>query len=200
VKVLALAPHPFYEDRGSPIRLKQVLGVLSERGDQIDLITYHSGKEIRLDNLTIYRSRNVPFINHIRPGFSWKKVICDIFMFFKTISFVVREPYNIVYAVEESAFMALALKCLFKTPYIYAMDSSLAQQMVERYPSLQSISFLFNFFEKLAVRHAIAVIPVCNAVADSIDRYNPKKTVILQDVSLLKEPGRLTDPGIEKLG
>jgi glycosyltransferase involved in cell wall biosynthesis len=186
VNILVLAPHPFYQDRGSPIRLSQVLRVLSERGGLIDVLAYHEGELINEDKLTIYRSFNVPFMNHIQPGFSWKKVICDIFMFSKATRLAFSKRYHMLYALEESVFMALVLKWLFKIPYIYAMDSSLAQQMVERYPFLRPLLPCFNCFEKLAVRNALAVIPVCNALADAIVRYHPTKVVILQDVTLLK--------------
>jgi hypothetical protein len=189
LNVLVLAPHPFYQDRGSPIALSAVLRVLSERGDQIDLIVYHEGKDVHYDKVTIHRIYNIPFINHIRPGFSWKKVICDIFLFFKTMRLVLRNHYHVVHAVEESVFIALVLKWLFKIPYIYDMDSSLPQQLVERYSFLRAFLGFFTFFEGLAVRNAIAVVPVCTALADSIDRYNPKKVVILQDVSFLKGSG-----------
>jgi hypothetical protein len=185
LNILVLAPHPFYQERGSPIALKQILRVLSERGDHIHVVVYHEGKEVSYDNVAIYRIRNIPFVHHIRPGFSWQKVICDIFMFMKTIHLVVRNHYHMVHAVEESVFIALILKWLFKIPYIYDMDSSLPQQMVEKYPLLQPFLSFFNLFERVVVRNAIAVVPVCNALADSIDRYNPKKVVILQDVSLL---------------
>jgi hypothetical protein len=85
--------------------------------------------------------------------------------------------------------MALIVKWLFKIPYIYDMDSSLVQQMVEKYPILQYLTVLFNFFERLAVSNAIAVAPVCDALADFIHPYKPKKVVILRDVSLLKDVG-----------
>jgi hypothetical protein len=189
LNILVLAPHPFYQDRGSPIALSMVLKVLSERGDQIDVIAYHEGEEVKYDRVTIHRTYSVPFVNYVRPGFSWKKVICDIFMFFKTMNLVLRNPYQVVHAVEESVFIALTLKWLFKIPYIYDMDSSLPQQLVERYPFLRGFLGFFNFFEGLAVRNAIAVVPVCTALADSIDRYNPKKVMILQDVSFLKGTG-----------
>lgn len=189
MNVLVLAPHPFYQDRGSPIALSMVLKVLSERGDQIDVIVYHEGKEVRYDNVIIYRSYSIPFINYVRPGFSWKKVMCDIFMFFKAMQLVRRSHYHVIHAVEESVFIAIVLKWLFKIPYVYDMDSSLPEQLVEKYPFLRAFLGFFNFFEGLAVRNAIAVVPVCTALADSIDRYHPKKVVILQDVSLLKGAG-----------
>jgi hypothetical protein len=184
-----LAPHPFYQDRGSPIALGEVLRVLSERGNQVDLVVYPEGKDVRLARLTIHRIRKLSFIEQIRPGFSWKKVICDIFMFFKAMQLVLKNHYNVVHAVEESVFIALVLKWLFKIPYIYDMDSSLPQQLIERYPFLRSFLDFFNVFEGLAVRNAIAVVPVCTALADSIARYHPNKVVILQDVSLLKGSG-----------
>ena len=184
-----IAPHPFYQDRGSPIALSEVLRVLSERGNQIDLVVYHEGKDVHLAGLRIHRICKLSFIKDIRPGFSWKKVICDIFMFFKTMHLVLRNRYHVVHAVEESVFIALVLKWLFKIPYIYDMDSSLPQQLVERYPFLRAFLGFFNVFEGLAVRNAIAVVPVCTALADSIARYHPNKVVILQDVSFLKGSG-----------
>jgi hypothetical protein len=189
LNILVLAPHPFYQDRGSPIALSMVLKVLSERGDQIDVIVYHEGENVNYDNVTLYRSYRLPFINHIRPGLSWKKIICDFFVLFKTIHLVLGNRYNVVHAVEESVFIALMLKWLFKIPYVYDMDSSLPQQLVEKYPCLRVFSGLLNFFEGLAVRNAIAVVPVCTALADSLDRYHPKKVVILHDVSFLKGAG-----------
>jgi hypothetical protein len=189
LNVLVLAPHPFYQDRGSPIALNEVLKILSERGNQIDLVVYHEGKDIRLAGLTIHRIRMLSSIKDIRPGFSWKKVICDILMFFKAMQLVLRHRYHVVHAVEESVFIALILKWLFKIPYIYDMDSSLPQQLVERYPSLRGFLDCFNVLEGLAVRNAIAVVPVCTALADSIARYHPNKVVVLQDVSLLKGSG-----------
>jgi hypothetical protein len=189
LNVLVLAPYPFYQDRGSPIALSEVLRVLSERGNQVDLVVYHEGKDVRLARLTIYRIRMFSFIQDIRPGYSWKKVLCDILMFFKAMQLVLRHRYHVVHAVEESVFIALVLKWLFKIPYIYDMDSSLPQQLVERYPFLRAFIDYFNVFEGLAVRNAIAVVPVCTALADSIARYHPNKVVILQDVSLLKGSG-----------
>jgi hypothetical protein len=185
--VLVLAPFPFYQDRGSPIALDMILRILSERGEKIDVISYHEGRDTKYNGVMIHRCVKVPFINNIRPGFSWKKVICDIFMLLKAISFVMRHRYNLVHAVEESVYIALLIKWVFKVPYIYDMDSSLAQQMIEKYAFLDLSNNVLSFFERLAVKHAIAVVPVCDALAELIQPYHPQKVVILRDVSFLKE-------------
>jgi Glycosyltransferase Family 4 len=187
MNILLLAPQPFYSERGTPIAVDLVLKVLSERGYQVDVVTYHEGSEVKYDGVTLHRIVNIPFVRNIRPGLSWKKLICDCFVMLKATRLVSRNNYQFVHAVEESVFMALVLKWFFRVPYIYDMDSSLGQQMVERYPFLAYFEFVFNFFEKLAVQNAKAVAPVCEALAHLIQKYNPEKLVILQDVSLLKK-------------
>src|SRR5262249_43554421 len=101
--------------------------------------------------------------------------------FFTAFRLAASKRYQIIHAVEESVFIALVLKWLFKIPYVYDMDSSLAQQLVEKHPFLSPFTRLFNFFEGLAVRNAKAVVPVCAALAESIEKYHPEKIVILWD-------------------
>ncbi len=188
MQILLLAPHPFYQDRGTPIAVHLLLKVLSERQEAVDIVTYHEGKDMKYEHISIYRIPALPFIRHIRPGFSWKKILCDLAMFCVVISRLSKKQYQVVHAIEEAVFIALILKWWRKIPYIYDMDSSLAQQMIEQYPFLSPFSFLLNFFEKLAVRHAEAVVVVCDALKQIIEKHHPKQVVVLQDVSLLQEP------------
>jgi len=190
MNILLLAPEPFYEERGTPIAVGLVLRGLSERGDTVEVVTYRQGNTIEYEHVTVHRIVKIPFLNNIRPGFSWKKVVCDCFMFFKVMRLACGKRYDLVHAVEESVFMALILKWFFKIPYIYDMDSSLAQQMVEKYSFLNPLQFLLRFCEKLAVKNAEVVIPVCDALARGIEKHRPKRVEVIPDVSLLSE----TDP------
>lgn len=187
MNILLLAPEPFYEDRGTPIAVGLILRGLSERGDQVEVITYHDGTEVNYEHVTVHRICRLPFIHHIRPGFSWKKIVCDFFMFVKAIRLVCIKRYDLVHAVEESVFMALIFKWIFKIPYVYDMDSSLAQQMVEKYSFLIPFKHFFKFFEKLAVKNAEVVMPVCDALAGVIEEHRPKKVAVVPDVSLLND-------------
>lgn len=184
MNTLFMAPQPFYQERGTPIAVDRILRVLSERGDRVDLVTWHEGRDMAYNRVTIHRIPNLP-IRNIRPGFSLAKIICDIFMFFTVLRLASRRQYHLVHAVEEAVFIALLLKVFFKIPYVYDMDSSLAQQLIERHPWLTLLAPVLKFFEGLAVRNAKAVIPVCDALAMGIRRHEPKKVVVLQDISLL---------------
>jgi len=188
MNTLFMAPQPFYQERGTPIAVDRILQVLSERGERIDLVTWHEGQDMTYDRVNIHRIPNLP-IRNIRPGFSVAKIICDIFMLFVVLRLVSRRRYHLVHAVEEAVFIALLLKIIFKVPYVYDMDSSLAQQVIERFPRLAVLAPILNFFEGLAVRNAKAVVPVCDALATVIERHEPEKVVVLQDISLLSPEG-----------
>lgn len=185
MNILLMAPQPFYQERGTPIAIDLLLRVACQRGDYVDVLTYHEGRGVYYPNLVIFRIPNLPFVRNIRPGFSWKKLVCDVFMLFKALQLVQKRQYDYIHAVEESVFIALLFKLLFKIPYLYDMDSSLAQQMVEKYGWLQPLAKIMGFFEGLAVKHAEAVIPVCDRLADDIQQYQPKRVFILPDVSLV---------------
>lgn len=187
MRVLFLAPQPYYQDRGTPIAIDKLLQVLSERREQVDVVAYHEGKAVSYDNVTLYRTLNLPFVRDIRPGFSWKKIVCDVLMVFKVLSLIRRNRYDLVHAVEESVFIALLLKWMLGVPYVYDMDSSLSEQMIESKPKLKPLARLFSIAEGIAIRRARAVMPVCAALAVSAERHDPAMVTIVPDVSLLDD-------------
>jgi glycosyltransferase involved in cell wall biosynthesis len=187
MKILLLAPQPFYQDRGTPLAVNLVLQALSRRGEQVDVVTYHEGKDVIYDHITIHRIPRLPFMRRIRPGFSWKKVICDLLMLGQLLPMIAQKRYHMIYAIEESVFMALFLWWWFKVPYIYDMDSSLAQQMTDRFPLLKPLAPLLQSLEGLAVKNAKVVIPMCDALAGVAEQHGPERVVVLRDISLLED-------------
>jgi glycosyltransferase involved in cell wall biosynthesis len=107
-------------------------------------------------------------------------------MVFVIINLFRKHKYNLIHSVEESVFLALFFKFFCSVPYVYDMDSSLSQQIIDKKPSLKYFSSIFRLCESLAVRHAIAVVPVCEALYRSIQKYDPRRVVVLHDVSLLE--------------
>ena len=169
-----LPPIPFYQDRGTSIAVDHVLNVLSQRGDLVDVLTYHEGGEKQYPNVSINRIPALSWVKNIPIGFSWKKVLCDVLLFFMTVKFMVRNRYHLIHATEEAVFIALIMKWVFGVPYLYDMDSSLPQQLVEKYSWLKYMAFLLNFLERVAIQNAIAVLPVCDALADLALKYRNK--------------------------
>ncbi len=187
MKILLLAPQPFYQERGTPIAIKLLLEILSKRGDRVDVITLHEGENITLRGVTLHRTPALPFLKNIRPGFSPKKLICDALMLPKAISMAARGKYDYVHAVEEAAFIAFLLKLLFGIPYLYDMDSSLSGQLTDKIGALKPFLPIFRALEGIMIRYADAVVPVCDSLRDDAAKSGAKKIAVLYDVPIPAE-------------
>ena len=202
MRILFLAPQPFFIERGTPIAVKLALEVLGssdtaqpETHRQVDLLTYHLGGEISLPGVRHFRIPAIPFIHGVGSGISIKKLICDLFFTAKALSMALRgrKDYHLVHAVEESVFIALLIKLFFGIPYVYDMDSSMVDQLVEKWPLLWPLKPLFNLFERTAVRHSIAVVPVCDSLAEIAAHHGSREISVLRDISLLSDNGAHTE-------
>jgi glycosyltransferase involved in cell wall biosynthesis len=190
MKILLLAPHPFFQQRGTPIAERMLLEVLTAHGHQVDVLTFPEGEDVDLPGCRILRIPRPPFSRNVRPGFSAKKLACDAVMLAKSLSLVRRNRYDVVHAVEESAFMALAARKLFGTPYVYDMDSGLARQMTDRFPALAHVRGLLESCETGAVRGAVATLAVCKSLEDQARACHPEGLIArIEDVSLLANVG-----------
>jgi glycosyltransferase involved in cell wall biosynthesis len=187
MKILLLAPHPFYQERGTPIAVDLLLRAFSGRGDRVDVVTFHEGENRTYPGITIHRITGANWIHNIRPGLSWKKIVCDFFLARKARLLASQTKYDLVHAVEESAFIVMLPGSLHRLPCLFDMDSSLPMQIVEQKPWLVWLAPVLKYFEKLAMRHATAVIAVCEALAGIARANGARKVYVLRDISLLSK-------------
>jgi glycosyltransferase involved in cell wall biosynthesis len=193
---LLLAPQPFFQARGTPIAVKTVLEFLGSRGHTVDVLTYHEGSDIDIPNCRIHRIPRVPGVRNIRPGFSLKKIVCDVAMFVTCARMMRRTRYDLVHAVEESAFIAAAMKSLTGVPYVYDMDSSLAEQMLDAFPRLKLVAPMLRGFEGIAVRRSAGVLTVCVALEDVARGHAPATPVGRVEDTTLLPPGARGNGGM----
>jgi glycosyltransferase involved in cell wall biosynthesis len=187
-----LAPEPFFEERGSPIAVDLLIRALCEQGHQVDLVTFHLGADRPRPGLEIHRIRPWPRPTRIRPGFSVGKVWCDLFLAFKVFGMMRRRRYDLIHAVEEAAFIAMVAGPLTRTPYVYDMDSSMADQIVARFPWIRPFRGLLRWLETLPMRRAAAVVPMCEDLAVTARKYARGTVRVLNDISLLSEDATAT--------
>jgi glycosyltransferase involved in cell wall biosynthesis len=200
VKILLLAPHPFFQARGTPLAVRTVLEFLSGRGHVVDVLTFPEGEDVAIANCRIIRVPRIPGIRNIRPGFSFKKLLCDMMMFGACLMLIRRTRYDLIHAVEESAFIAAGIGAISDVPYIYDMDSSLADQMVESYPSLHFALPFMRYCEAIAVRRSLGVLTVCAALEDVALGHDPGKPVgRVEDTTLLAAGGDGDAPAAERI-
>ncbi len=188
MRILVIAPHPFYQERGTPIAVKLLVETLSEFGHNIDVLTFHEGEDINVKNVRLLRIAKPPFANNIPIGFSPKKLIADVYLTFYLSYLMLKNNYDVLHAVEESVFPAAFFNFFAKKKLIYDMDSSMADQLIEKWNGLEKISPLLNGFEHWAMKHSHAVLPVCQYLVDKVKKFDPnKKVFILEDIAFESE-------------
>lgn len=195
MRVLVLAPQPFFQERGTPIAVKLAVETLARtistspsHVSSIDLLTYAEGVNVPIPGVRHLRTPTPRFLYGVRPGISIKKIIHDVFFFIAFVRLLVAErknQYSLIHAVEESVFMAWIARQVLGIPYIYDMDSSLALQLTERWGWASFLQPVFNWLEGIAVRGSVAVAPVCNALEHIALKHGSRHTVLLRDISLL---------------
>jgi glycosyltransferase involved in cell wall biosynthesis len=107
-------------------------------------------------------------------------------MLARCVGMMRRTRYDLVHAVEESAFIAAALQPFTGVPYVYDMDSSLAEQLIDAYPPLSLVGPILRRCEAVAVRRSAGVLTVCAALQDIARRHAPSTPVgRVEDTTLL---------------
>jgi glycosyltransferase involved in cell wall biosynthesis len=185
MKILLLAPQPFYQERGTPIAVDMLLGVLSKQGKIIDVVTFHEGVDRVYPGVRIFRIRTSIKVSGVRPGFSFKKLFCDWYLFKETRRLLKENKYDVIHAVEESVFIGLLLQRKYKIPIVYDMDSLLSEQLIEKFRLLTPMKGLLTRIEAVPIRRAVAVAPMCQTLADHVKKYRDKGVFLLKDVSLV---------------
>lgn len=166
MKILFLAPQPFYTERGTPIAVKLAVTSLCREGHQVDLLTYHEGQDIDIPGMRLFRAGRPPGVDHVPIGFSIKKLLCDVWLMFSTFRMLRRGRYDVVHAVEESVFIALLARVFWRFKIVYDMDSLMADQIAEKWPRAGLLLPILRWFEHQAMKRADLVLAVCPLIAE----------------------------------
>lgn len=126
-----IAPQPFFEDRGTPIAVRELVTALSGLGFDVDLATFPVGRALHLPGVRLVRGANPFRIRRVPIGFSLKKLVLDFFLFFTALGLLRRHRYLCVHGVEEGGFIAALLAQRFEVPVVYDMQSCLPDGMRE---------------------------------------------------------------------
>lgn len=181
MRILLVAPQPFYQERGTPIAVRWVAETLCRAGHRVDLLCYPGGVDVQEERLRMVRCRAPRWLGAVPIGFSWKKLVCDFFLTLRMRSMLRSEQYDVLHAVEEAVFPAILLRGPLMR-LVYDMDSSMPDQMLEKWRVLRVFGPVFRWFEGWAVRSADLILPVCGYLREKVDAFHPKGRVcVLHD-------------------
>jgi glycosyltransferase involved in cell wall biosynthesis len=193
MKILVAAPQPFFVERGTPIAVRWLAEHLAQAGHEVDLLTYAEGRDIPLPGVRLIRA-GPPRARGAPIGFSWKKLVCDAGLLRSMVRLLRAKTYDVVHAGEESIFLAMPLKHFFPFRLVYDMDSSLADQIVEKWPSLRILRHPLEWAERRAVRASDLILPVCQRLAEKVRAMDPTARVeVLHDIAMESAPAGSVD-------
>lgn len=185
MRILLIAPQPFYSERGTPIAVRLLAETLCADGHQVDLLTYHLGQDIVCPNLRIVRCAAVPGIRDMPIGISLKKIICDVSLSLRLLQMLWTTRYDVVHAVEESLFPAALLSMFSSRRLVYDMDSLLSEQVADKWRALKPLTFVLGAIERIAIRKCDRVLAVCEDLAVKVRAYVPgERVIVLPDVPM----------------
>jgi glycosyltransferase involved in cell wall biosynthesis len=169
VRILMLAPEPFFEPRGTPFSEYHRIKALGELGHHVDLVTYPIGRDVELPNLRIFRSLRPPFVRKVPIGPSMTKLALDGLMLLTIARRVWSERYDAIHSHEEMGLVGVWLSKWLGIPHLYDMHSSLPQQLSNfKYSRSSTLRRFFAWAEDQMVRKSDVVITICQELQDTV--------------------------------
>ncbi len=158
MKILVVAPTPFFSDRGTHIRILEEALALEKRGHKIVIATYHIGADLpkHLDTgIDIRRIRRLLFwYKKLEAGPDWQKIILDLMLIRKTFFLARTWKPDIIHGhLHEGALIGwIVEKALFWRKMMLVADfhGSLTKEMVSH--SYLRTALLQGFFEMIEHR------------------------------------------------
>src|SRR5438094_8775061 len=194
LRILFLAPQPFFEVRGTPLAVLAMTRALCELGHRVDLLTYPQGEAIEVPGLVHRRSLRLP-VGRVRAGPSLAKLLLDLPFMAEAAWMMARGRYDVVHAVEEAAHLAAPFARLFRLPLVADVDSSIPAQLSHSPLARGGIlPRLARALEAHAFRHAAAAITVCPRLTDGVRAQAPHTPVFQVEDPPLVDPAVRPEP------
>src|SRR5204863_2861962 len=109
MRILMIAPEPFFEPRGTPFSEFHRIRALTDLGHQVDLVTYPFGHDVSMPGLRLFRSLRPPFVRRVKIGPSLAKIPLDLALTFTAVRRALAGGYDAVHSHEEAGVIGVIL-------------------------------------------------------------------------------------------
>jgi len=183
MRILMIAPEPFFEPRGTPFSEYHRIRALLDLGHTVDLVTYPFGADVQLPGLRIFRAARPPFVSHVKIGPSAAKLFLDLTLTVTALNRARLERYDAVHSHEEAAAIGVVISAALGVPHLYDMHSSLPQQL-ENFAFSRSaiLRWMFQRLERTAIKRSRVTIVICPHLEETARRVVPDaRTVLIEN-------------------
>ncbi len=168
MRILLLAPQPFFQVRGTPLAVLHLARALASLGHDVDLLTFPGGEPAPVDGVRHLRSLPLP-VGRVKAGASFAKMALDVPFVAEAVARLAIGRYDVVHAVEEAAHLIAPFARLLRVPLVMDVDSSIPDQL--RYSGFATrgpLLWLVESLESHALRHSAAVVTVCASLTEGV--------------------------------
>lgn len=167
MRILMLAPTPYFADRGCHVRIYEEARALIDLGCQVQIVTYHIGRD--MPGIPTARIPRIPWYRRLTAGPSWQKPLLDLLLFFKALSVARSCHPQIIHAhLHEGAFIGILLKMLLRIPLIMDFQGSLTVECRDHgfFRQGSSLDRIFGAIERYINNRVDAFITSSSAGAE----------------------------------
>jgi len=206
LKILMIAPTPFFADRGCHTQIYEQIKALKKLGHAIFLCTYHLGRD--MPGLRIYRSIKIPWYKKLEAGPSAHKFYLDILLFLKSLRVALKIRPDIIHGyLHEGALLGFMISKIIRRPLLFDCQGSLTSEM-KAHNFIRDKGWLYWFFyriEKIIDNLANSVITQSAEMVDElVKKFKVKKEKVFLTMDGVNadefKPGYQVSDLREKLG
>lgn len=144
-----IAACPFLVDRGTPLRIHGLCRGLARRGHRVTVVSYHLGRDVPDDNITVKRIPSLPFYQKTDAGPSPWKPLLDSLLLVRTYQVFKQNGVDIIIGSHiEGGFIAALLKKALHVPALFDAHGSFAGEM-KAFGYLGESSLLEQLYESI---------------------------------------------------
>src|SRR3981081_80004 len=101
VRIMMIAPEPFFEPRGTPFSEFHRIRALTALGHHVALVTYPFGQTVSMPGLRVFRCLRPPFMHRVRIGPSLAKIPLDALLALSAVRRALTDRYDAIHSHEE---------------------------------------------------------------------------------------------------
>lgn len=147
LKILMLAPTPYFADRGCHVRIYEEAKALTKLGHEVCVVTYHLGRD--MPGIRVVRIPSIPWYKKLEAGPSWHKPYLDLLLLLKAYQTARSFRPDIIHAhLHEGALVGFILKRLLCLPLLFDYQGSLSGESLN-HGFLSEKSLLHRLFVKI---------------------------------------------------
>lgn len=128
-RILAVAPTPFFVDRGGHVQIYEQARALQKLGNAVELCTYHLGRD--MPGIRTYRIPRIPWYHKLDAGPSYHKLYLAGLLFALAYGRLRRFHPDVIHGHGwDGCWIAWSLSRLTGVPFVFDMQGSFTGEIV----------------------------------------------------------------------